>query len=62
MRVKTGIKVDETAFYGDKRLCYKYSIDSDKDDVIIKVAQYSGLIHYSFNPRVEAVTLGDGLF
>ena len=37
-RIKTGIKIDDTAFYGDKKVCYKYSIDSDKDDVVIKLA------------------------
>ena len=45
--------MDDVAFYGDKRVCYKYHIDHAEEqyDIRIKVAVFSGVITYGFHPR-----------
>jgi hypothetical protein len=62
MRIKPGFKIDDIAFYGDDKVCYKYFIDNGKDDVIIKVAQYSGIINFNFNPRTLPTNLTSAPF
>lgn len=44
-------RIDDVAFYGEKN-CYKYYIQSAATDVHVKVAQFSGMVSYSLNPRV----------
>ena len=44
-------RVDDVAFYGERN-CYKYYVQSPSTDIHLKVAQFSGMVAYSFNPRL----------
>jgi len=42
------VKIDDVAFYGEKQ-CYKYYVKEPTSDIHIKLAQFSGIVSYTFN-------------
>ncbi|CDW74582.1 UNKNOWN [Stylonychia lemnae] len=50
LTLQTDKRLDDLVFYSEKQ-CYKYYVQQAKSDVFIRVAQYSGLISYTFNPK-----------
>lgn len=53
MQLHTDKKVDDVAFFGDKT-CYKYYVQSNEHDMVLKVKQYSGLLSFTVNPKKPA--------
>lgn len=56
-----GVKLDDVAFYGDRQ-CYKYYVKDAKSNVNLRVAIFSGLVSYTFHPRVIPERFDDALF
>jgi hypothetical protein len=50
LQLADGSKLDDVSFYGERQ-CYKYYVKDARTNVNVRVAVFSGMVSYTFNPK-----------